>query len=394
MFAGTGGLADYNLPEDVNFRGLDLLRTPSPAAWSKPWTPGSGATGGHYDQVCLETPEEKVRRPAGQLSSGPAPAKDLGTAPPLAAAIVTFGAVPATADAPPGLAGLISPPDAAGAAGVPAKGRGRRSGLAYNSSQAAVEGTAAEAEEVLPKKRARKGKPAPGHQAVADEPGAGLAAAGADDGGQAPPEGTAEEVEEVLPKKKARRRGPATSHPAVADEPGAELAAVAADAGEAEEQPKARARARSTATASSSPAETEQAEAEAAEEQPKKRARQGGPSTSGPSLEAEAEAVAVEVETLGAMGYEDFAQHVDWDAIRKLKTFAGRYLPNTKAGSGTWVTRRTLFFSLVPQEYQTTKLQLSFWKYQSEKTGAGMSEVEAARQFALEGQAGAAAAAD
>ena len=32
MFAGTGGLADYNLPEDVNFRGVDLLRTPSPAA--------------------------------------------------------------------------------------------------------------------------------------------------------------------------------------------------------------------------------------------------------------------------------------------------------------------------------------------------------------------------
>jgi hypothetical protein len=86
---------------------------------------------------------------------------------------------------------------------------------------------------------------------------------------------------------------------------------------------------------------------------------------------------------------------INWELvqrIRGLKTFAGRYMPETKAGMVTWMNRRNLFYSLVPQENQTTKLQLSFWKYLSEQTGAGMSEADATRQFVQDGQAGAAVA--
>ena len=225
----------------------------------------------------------------------------------------------------------------------------------------------------------------------------------------------------VQPKKRGRRSRPATSQPATVEEHVEEPAEEA----EAEVQPKRRARVKSRLS-SSSPATAEQAEAEGVEEQPRKRARRSGPSTSKPAVTAagavaapdaaaeeepvapdaaaEEEAVAPDAEAVevdggevdgSAAGEEDFSQQVDWDAVRKLKTFAGRYLPKTRDGAGTWVTRRTLFFTLVPLEYQTTRLQLSFWKYLSEKTGAGVSEADAACQFVQEGTAaGAASAAD
>jgi hypothetical protein len=115
--------------------------------------------------------------------------------------------------------------------------------------------------------------------------------------------------------------------------------------------------------------------------------------TSSPAIVAEgAEAIVAEGAEAEEVAGEDISQHVDWEAVRKLKTFAGRYPPNSQAGLGTWVTRRALFYSQVPQEYQTTKLQLSFWKYLGDKVqGAQMSESEAARHFVQEGRAGAAA---
>ena len=70
MFAGAASLSDCNTPEDVNFRGVELLRTPSPAAWHKSQTPGSGAsclasasaeTLVCDSQVGPGTPEMKVR---------------------------------------------------------------------------------------------------------------------------------------------------------------------------------------------------------------------------------------------------------------------------------------------------------------------------------------------
>ena len=384
MFAGTGGLSDYNLPEDVSFRGVDFLRTPSPAMLAKSQSPGSGVkslapaaagTAGSFDQV--GTPDAKVGRPAVQLSSSPAPAWRLGTLPGWlgpAPAAGWLGAAPAAALAPPQLADDISSSEAVQEeAWVPAKGRGQRSGHAGNSSQAPTE-------------------KAPAEVAV-----------------------------EVQPKKRGRRSRPATSQPATVEEPDEEPAEEA----EAEVQPKRRARVKSRLS-SSSPATADQAEAEGVEEQPRKRARRSGPSTSKPAVTAagavaapdaaaedepvapdaaaEEEAVAPEAEAAevdggevdgSAAGEEDFSQLVDWDAVRKLKTFAGRYLPKTRDGAGTWVTRRTLFFTLVPLEYQTTRLQLSFWKYLSEKTGAGVSEADAAHQFVQEGTAaGAASAAD
>jgi len=150
---------------------------------------------------------------------------------------------------------------------------------------------------------------------------------------------------EGQPEKRRRRSGQATSQPA---EEAEEAEAVA-----------------------------EEAEGTVAEVRPKSRARvKHSLLTSSPAIGAEAEELAG----------EDFSQHVDWHAVGKLKTFAGRYPPNSKAGLETWVTRRALFYSQVPQEYQTTKLQLSFWKYLGDKVqGAGMSESEAARQFAQEG---------
>ena len=86
MFAGTAGLSDCNMPEDVNFRGVELLRTPSPAAWSKSQTPGSGAscpasasaeTPGCDSQVGPGTPETLVRK----LSSSPFPTRRRGITP-------------------------------------------------------------------------------------------------------------------------------------------------------------------------------------------------------------------------------------------------------------------------------------------------------------------------
>ena len=107
----------------------------------------------------------------------------------------------------------------------------------------------------------------------------------------------------------------------------------------------------------------------------------------------DAEAAAVDGRVaLGAMA--DMGQHVDWDAVRKFKTFAGRYMPSTQSGAATWMTRRSLFFFLVPHGYQTTRLQLVFWKFLSEKLQAGMCEGDAARMFLQEVPAEAAEDAD
>ena len=198
---------------------------------------------------------------------------------------------------------------------------------------------------------------------------------------------------------------------------GAAAATAKADAVEDKVQSKTGARVRGRSSKSSHPAVAQHDQAEEAE-QPKKRARRSGPSTSRPAEEAaagataapEAEAVAINGgEALGtaavapdAVAAEgdsgsleaELGQHVNWEAVRKLKTFAGRYLPNSQSGAVTWMTRRTLFFSLVPEGNQTTKLQLIFWKYLSEKAAAGMSEEYAARQFVEERSAGAAEDAD
>jgi hypothetical protein len=58
------------------------------------------------------------------------------------------------------------------------------------------------------------------------------------------------------------------------------------------------------------------------------------------------------------------------------------------------MTRRNLFFSLVPRRYQKTRLQLVFWKFLSEKLQAGMCEGDAARMFLQEVPAEAAEDAD
>jgi hypothetical protein len=185
-----------------------------------------------------------------------------------------------------------------------------------------------------------------------------------------------------------------------ADEAAASKAvAEEAAAAVAEVQPKTRTRVRSSPATSSPAIVAEEAGAEAVAVQPKKRSRRSGPSASRPAIETaeEEEAVAQDAEAVAhnvavVLGtIEDFSQQVDWEAVQQLKTFAGRYAPNTKDGAGTWVTRRILFYSLVPPYvYQTSKLQLSFWKYLSEKVRTGMSETDAARQFVREGRARAA----
>lgn len=64
------------------------------------------------------------------------------------------------------------------------------------------------------------------------------------------------------------------------------------------------------------------------------------------------------------------------------KTFAGRYEPKTESGSATWLLRRALYFKLMPPGYQTAKLQLSFWKFCSDRMAAtGCSEEVAAQEF-------------
>lgn len=69
-----------------------------------------------------------------------------------------------------------------------------------------------------------------------------------------------------------------------------------------------------------------------------------------------------------------------------LKTFAGRYEPKTAAGSKTWQVRRALYYELLPPGYQTTKLQLSFWKFCSAQIAAtSCSEEEAAKEFVRQG---------
>ena len=70
------------------------------------------------------------------------------------------------------------------------------------------------------------------------------------------------------------------------------------------------------------------------------------------------------------------------------KTFAGRYQPKTESGSAAWLARKHLFFTLVPPEFQNSKLQLSFWKFCTQQVEAGSSEVEAAREFVRLGQLG------
>lgn len=65
------------------------------------------------------------------------------------------------------------------------------------------------------------------------------------------------------------------------------------------------------------------------------------------------------------------------------KTFASRYCPKTEAGAETWCSRRDNFAKLVPEESQSAKLQLLFWKFCHElvvKEG-GWSEEEAAKEF-------------
>ena len=381
MFAGTGGLADYNMPEDVNFRGVELLHTPSPAACHKHQSPPSGMSSpaaalalsaGSLGGFSPGTPDRKV-----QLSSSPAPTARRGIAPLLA----RDGSEPGAAPAAPGLVGHVSSPGEAVAEAGPAKGRGR-GGRSRKDSLAAVEETLAEPEkEPEPKQRGRRSgrviscpaREAEAAEAVAEEAGAAVAG--------------------VQPKTRARaRRSQSTSSPAIVAEE--------AVAEEVEGPPEKRRRRSGHAT--SQPAEeaetveavAEEAEATAAEVRPKSRARvKHSPLTSSPAIVAEgAEAIVAEGAEAEEVAGEDISQHVDWEAVRKLKTFAGRYPPNSQAGLGTWVTRRALFYSQVPQEYQTTKLQLSFWKYLGDKVqGAQMSESEAARHFVQEGRAGAAA---
>ena len=354
MFSGTAGLADCNLPEDGNFRGADLLRTPSPAAWSKSGASCPAGTPPVDDsQVCPGTPVTRV----SQLSSSPTPTGHPGIAPLLAKAGQMLGAAPAAAQAPLGLAGNISSRTATGAVGAFVSSRGQGSGQSPYGSQAPGEGS------------------------------------------------PAEEVLEDQPKKRPRRGGPSTSLPAVAEEPEAEPATAKADAAEDKVQSRTGARVRGRSSKSSCPAVALHDQAEEAE-QPKKRARRSGPSTSRPAEEAaagataapEAEAVAINGggDALGAAAVApdavaaegnsgslgaELGQHVNWEAVRKFKTFAGRYLPNSQSGAVTWMTRRTLFFSLVTEGNQTTKLQLIFWKYLSEKAAAGMPEECAARRF-------------
>ena len=344
MFTGAGGLADYNMPEDVNFLGVALLYTPSPAELQSPASgmsspaAASALSVGSLGGISPGTPDRKV-----QQSSSPAPTVRRGIAPLLAKDGSEPGAAPAAVLASPGLVGHVSSPGEAVAEAGPAKGRGR--GCSHKDSLTAVEETLAEPEkEREPKQRGRRSGrviscpagEAEAAEAVAEE--AGAAAAGA-------------AVAEGRPEKRRHRSGQATSQPAE----------------EAEE----------------AKAVPEEAEGTVAEVRPKSRARvKHSQLTSSPAIEAEAEELA----------REEFSQRVDWHAVGKLKTFAGRYAPNSKAGLLTWMTRRFLFYSQVPQEYHTTKLQRSFWKYLGDKVqGGGTNESEAARQFVQEGLAGAAA---
>jgi hypothetical protein len=82
MFTGAGGLADYNMPEDVNFLGVALLYTPSPAELQSPASgmsspaAASALSVGSLGGISPGTPDRKV-----QLSSSPAPTVRHGIAP-------------------------------------------------------------------------------------------------------------------------------------------------------------------------------------------------------------------------------------------------------------------------------------------------------------------------
>ena len=212
MFAGTGGLANYNMPEDVNFRGVELLHTPSPAACHKYQSPPSGMSrpaaalalsAGSLEGFSPGTPDRKV-----QQSSSPAPAARRGVAPLLTRDGSEPEAAPAAVLAHPGLVGQVSSPEEVVAEAGLAKGRGR-GGRSRKDSLAAVVETLAEPEkEPAPKQRGRRSG-----QVISCPAGEAAAAE----------EGVTEEAEaavvvgEVQPKpvKRGRRSGPqATSMPA------------------------------------------------------------------------------------------------------------------------------------------------------------------------------------
>jgi hypothetical protein len=96
MFTGAGGLADYNMPEDVNFLGVALLYTPSPAELQSPASgmsspaAASALSVGSLGGISPGTPDRKV-----QLSSSPAPTVCRGIAPLLAKDGSKPGAAPA-----------------------------------------------------------------------------------------------------------------------------------------------------------------------------------------------------------------------------------------------------------------------------------------------------------
>jgi hypothetical protein len=383
MFTGAGGLADYNMPEDVNFLGVALLYTPSPAELQSPASgmsspaAASALSVGSLGGISPGTPDRKL-----QQSSSPAPTVRRGIAPLLAKDGSKPGAAPAAVLAPLGLVGHVSSPEEAVAEAGPAKGGGRGGRSCKHSQGAVAETLVTPEKEPEPKQRGHRSGwviscpagEAEAAEAVAEEAGAAVA--------------------EVQPKKRGRRSGRVISCPAgeaeAAEEAVAEEAgAAAAGAAVAEGRPEKRRHRSGQAT--SQPAEEaeeakavpEEAEGTVAEVRPKSRARvKHSQLTSSPAIGVEAEELA----------REDFSPRVDWHAVGKLKTFAGRYAPNSKAGLLTWMTRRFLFYSQVPQEYHTTISQRSFWKYLDDKLqGGGTSEPEAARQFVQEGLAGAAA---
>ena len=282
MFAGTGGLADYSLPEDSTFRGASLLLTPSPTTW-----PNSSPA---------ESPAKRPRS-TSELGSGQ------GTALALAQTLKN------AAGQSSGPAGCPAPPEV------------------KETLETALEISSSEPDD---------GAPGPVDALAAAElqladsqfADTQLADSQFADSQSADPPAAVVPAEELvqIPDEPPAAAMPAEELVGTADEPPVAAVVPAEELVETADEEEA------PAVASSEPS-----------------AGAGGPVVQSPEAGP--------------------------------KTFAGRYKPKTALGAETWTTRKNLFFNLVPAEYQTAKLQLSFWKFCSIQVGCGATDRSAAEEF-------------
>ena len=340
MFAGTGGLADYSLPEDGNLRGADLLRTPSPAHWpalSPPDSVKSGASAkpSPTDMVPAPGGPDTWQLPGSQQPSCPAPAGG-----PLSLASSDLARAETGRDAAAG--GAMT------ATGTMKK-RGRKAATKSSGPVSSEPGELAS--------RVESGSP------------------GADSVDRAA----------IPTKKRGRKSAPSSVSLGSAAELGVEESSgpatdmeIAGELAQKTEAPSdvstgdAVAESSGGVEVSSGPVEEHGGPApdmEIAAVLVKKRGRKSAPSSVSPGSAAELA-----------------AEESGGPVVASLKTFAGRYPPKSEAGAATWASRRSLFYEVVPPQLQTAKLQLSFWKYLNQKGAAdALADQEAALEFVREG---------